>query len=110
MTATSRRSPILDELGGPPIEVRHITAEDRQPAYLLAMELRCACGSLDRSGGPGGYALTPHRGTWRALRDVSEELVVHTVRRVERCFPGWSLPEGGDVFERVECFLLGSAR
>jgi hypothetical protein len=115
MTATSkppttRRSPVLDPIGGPDLEVRHLPAEDRSAAHYLVHELRCVCNSLDRSGGPGGFVLNPHRSSWRCLRDVEEETIMHSIRKAERSFPGWRLRGSGDVFERVERFLMGASR
>jgi hypothetical protein len=104
---TTRRSAVLCEPGGPPLETRHLLEADRQPAHLLAHELRVVCGSLDRTGGPGGYTLQPHHTAWRALRDVGEESIAHTVRRVERVYAGWVLPEGESIHDRVRDFLEG---
>jgi hypothetical protein len=103
ITAT-RRSPILDEVGGPPLEIRHLEQHEREPGFLLVHELRVLCGSLDRSGSTT-YSLQPLRGAWRCLRDVSPELITHTVRRVERCYPSWRLSGSGDVYEQLDEFL-----
>ena len=110
MVVSTGRSPILDEVGGPPLEIRHLPAADRQAAYALCHELRVTCGSLDRSGIAGSYSLQPQRSAWRCLRDVGEESLLHVVRRVERTYPSWRLPEGDGIHERIEQFLLGGAR
>jgi hypothetical protein len=107
MHTTTRRSLVLDESGGPALEVRHLSVDDRQPGVALAYELRVVCGSLDRTSGPGGYCINGHRGCWRCLRDVSSELVTSVVRRTERSYPGWRLPPGDDIHERVDRFLSG---
>lgn len=107
---TSRRSPILDEIGGPPIELRHLPEQDRSAAWDLLHSLRCACGSLDR--GPfGGFETNRYRGSWRVLRDVSAETLRHTVRLNERAHPGWrlTLESSGDIHEQIEVFLMGDA-
>ena len=43
MVVSTGRSPILDEVGGPPLEIRHLPAADRQAAYALCHELRVTC-------------------------------------------------------------------
>jgi hypothetical protein len=100
------RSAVLDESGGPPLSVLHLAQHDREPGFFLAHELRVLCGSLDRSSA-STYTLQPMRGAWRCLRDVSPELISHTVRRIERSFPGWRLTDRstGDIHADVDAFL-----
>ena len=110
LIVAGRRSAVLDELGGPPLEVRHLAECDRAPGYLLSHECRVICGSLDRSGLAGSYTLQPHRAAWRSLRDVSEELLTHTVGRVQRAYPNWTLPGSSRdaIHDRVRAFLEGA--
>jgi hypothetical protein len=100
------RSLVLDELGGPSTEVRHLPEGDRMVAYELAHELRCLCGSLNRA--PDGYDLQPLRTCWRRLRDVDAGSLRQTVRKLERVHAGtWRLPGKSDqsIHEQLEAFL-----
>jgi hypothetical protein len=101
---TTRRSLVLDTLGGPNGEVRHLAEMDRQPAFELSHELRVLCNSLIRVGS-GRYELQPHRASWRYLRDIDEASLALEVRRCERIHAGWQLPGNGSIHERVDAFL-----
>jgi hypothetical protein len=104
ITAT-RRSPVLDPVGGPPLAVAHLPAQDRTAAFELVHELRCVCGSLERGPYGHSFSVNEHRASWRCLRDVEAETLLWTVRRVERSNPSWRLPGTGDVHERLDAFL-----
>ena len=96
----SRRSPVLDEVGGPPLTVRHIPAPDRSAALELVHELRYCCGSLERGPYGHSFSVNEHRQSRRSLRDVAPETLAWTVRRVERS-TSWRLPGSGDIHQRL---------
>ena len=102
------RPSILDESGAP-LGVFWFDPDDRSAASLLIALLRCATGSLRYDG---RYDFVADRGQWRTLRDVSAELLLHEVRRVERSWPDWALPgDAADaIHSRVEAFFESARR
>jgi len=111
VTATPE-SAVLDQLGGP-VELSGLRfpAEDRGPMWMLALELRFHCGSIDRNC-VSGYEVIPNPSGWRTLRECSTRQVAEAVRRTMRIYPDWRLPgtDQQDLHARIDNYFAAARR